>query len=59
MIAGYYHLLERSVYYGELPDEVRRPLEAQITAHHAGINALKPGVRFNEIDDSVNPVFQA
>jgi creatinase len=58
MIVGYYHLLERSVYFGELPDSVRAPLETQIEAHHAGIGALKPGVRFNEIDNAVDPVFE-
>ena len=26
--------------------------------HHAGIGALKRGVRFNEIDDVVNPLFE-
>ena len=58
MIVGYYHLLERSVYFGELPDAVRRPLEVQIAAHHAGIKALKPGMQFNQIDDAVDPVFK-
>jgi creatinase len=58
MVVGYYHLLERSVYFGELPDSVRAPLETQIEAHHAGIGALKPGVRFNEIDNVVDPVFE-
>ncbi|MFT7555926.1 MAG: creatinase, partial [Planctomycetota bacterium] len=58
MIVGYYHLLERSVYFGDLPDTVRKPLQAQIDAHHAGIKALKPGVRFNQIDDVVDPIFE-
>ncbi len=58
MIIGYYHLLERSVYFGEIPDEVRTPMEAQIAAHQAGISALKPGVRFNRIDDVVDPIFR-
>jgi creatinase len=58
MIVGYYHLLERSVYFGDMPDEVRRPLEAQVDAHHAGIGALKPGVKFNEIDNVVDPIFE-
>ncbi len=59
MIVGYYHLLERSVYFGELPNEVLAPLQAQIDAHHAGITMLRPGIRFNQIDDVVNPVFEA
>ncbi|MEM7292357.1 MAG: Xaa-Pro peptidase family protein [Pseudomonadota bacterium] len=59
MIVGYYHLLERSVYFGDLPDEVATPLQVQIDAHHAGIDALKPGVKFNEIDRYVDPVFEA
>ena len=59
MIAGYYHLLERSVFFGELPDTVRKPLEVQIAAHHAGIKILRPGVRFNQIDDVINPILES
>ena len=59
MIAGYYHLLERSVFFGELPDTVRKPLEVQIAAHHAGIKMLRPGVRFNQIDDVINPILES
>jgi creatinase len=59
MIAGYYHLLERSVFFGEVPDTVRKPLEVQIAAHHAGIKMLRPGVRFNQIDDVINPILES
>jgi creatinase len=59
MIAGYYHLLERSIFVGTMPDEVRRPFEACSQAHEAGIAAVKPGVRCNEIDNHVNPIFEA
>ncbi|MEE1567951.1 MAG: Xaa-Pro peptidase family protein [Arenicellales bacterium] len=59
MIAGYYHLLERSVFFGELPDTVRKPLEVQIAAHHAGIKMLRPGVRFNQIDDVIDPILES
>ncbi len=58
MIVGYYHLLERSVYFGNVPDEVQKPLETQIAAHHAGIRALRPGLRFNQIDEVINPIFE-
>ena len=58
LVAGYYHLLERSVYFGDLPDEVRKPLETQIAAHHAGIGALRPGVRFNQVDEAVDPILE-
>lgn len=59
MIAGYYHLLERSIFVGSMPDDVRKPFEVCSAAHEAGIAAVKPGVRCNEIDDHVNPIFEA
>ncbi len=58
MIAGYYHLLERSIFVGAMPDEVRKPFEVCSAAHEAGIAAVKPGVRCNEIDEQVNPIFE-
>ena len=58
MIAGYYHLLERSIFVGDMPDEVRKPFEVCSEAHEAGISAVKPGVRCNEIDEHVDPVFE-
>lgn len=58
MIAGYYHLLERSIFVGKMPDETRKPFEVCSAAHEAGIAAVKPGARFNEIDDHVNPIFE-
>ena len=58
MIAGYYHLLERSIFVGDMPDETRKPFEVCSEAHEAGIAAVRPGVRCNEIDDHVNPVFE-
>ena len=58
MIAGYYHLLERSIFFGKMPDAVRKPFEVCSQAHEAGIAAVRPGVRCNEIDDHVNPVFE-
>ncbi len=58
MIAGYYHLLERSMFVGKMPDDVRKPLEVCSAAHEAGISAVRPGVRCNEIDDHVNPIFE-
>ena len=58
MIAGYYHLLERSIFVGDMPDEVRKPFEVCSEAHEAGIAAVRPGVRCNQIDDHVDPVFE-
>ncbi|MCP4330112.1 MAG: aminopeptidase P family protein [Alphaproteobacteria bacterium] len=58
MVAGYYHLLERSLFFGTMPDHVRKPFEVCSEAHEAGIAAVRPGVRCNEIDDHVNPIFE-
>ena len=59
MILGYYHLLERSLVFGSISDDVRKYFEIQVEVHHAGITALKPGVRLGDIDDAViNPIYQ-
>jgi len=58
MIAGYYHLLERSIFFGKMPDHVSKPFEVCSEAHEAGVAAVKPGVRCNEIDNYVNPILE-
>jgi len=59
MILGYYHLLERSLVFGPISAEVQKYFEIQVEVHHAGIAALKPGVRLGDIDDAViNPIYE-
>ena len=59
MILGYYHLLERSLVFGPISAEVQKYFEIQVEVHHAGIAALKPGVRLGDIDDAIiNPIYE-
>ena len=59
MILGYYHLLERSLVFGPISDKVQKYFDIQVEVHHAGIEALKPGVRLGDIDDAViNPIYE-
>lgn len=58
IIAGYYHVLERSMYWGNIPDEAMPYFKANVRAHHAGLKALKPGRKCSEIDQYVNQVYE-
>ena len=59
MILGYYHLLERSLVFGSMSDEVRKYFDIQVEVHQAGIEALKPGARLGDIDDAViTPIYE-
>ncbi|NIQ37177.1 MAG: M24 family metallopeptidase [Proteobacteria bacterium] len=58
MIVGYYHALERSLVYGPMSEEIRRPFEVNVDAHMAGIEAVGPGVRCGDIDKAINPVYE-
>ena len=59
MILGYYHLLERSLVFGPISAEVQKYFEIQVEDHHAGIAALKPGVRLGDIDAAIiNPIYE-
>ena len=59
MILGYYHLLERSLVFGPISAEVQKYFEIQVEVHHAGIAALKPGVRLGDIDDAIiNTIYE-
>ncbi len=59
MIVGYYHLLERTLVFGPMSDEVKRYFEIEVEVHHSGISALKPGVRLGDIDEAyINPIYR-
>ena len=59
MIMGYYHLLERSLVFGPISPDIQKYFEIQVEVHHAGIAALKPGVRLGDIDDEIiNPIYE-
>lgn len=58
IIAGYYHVLERSMYWGHIPDEALGYFKTNIRAHYAGLKALKAGVLCSDIDRHVNAVYE-
>ncbi|MFQ5933140.1 MAG: M24 family metallopeptidase [Dehalococcoidia bacterium] len=57
-ILGYMGTLERTMMFGPLTDKIRRPFEAAVEAHEAGIAALKPGVPCGYIDRITNGVLE-
>ena len=58
IIAGYYHVLERSMYWGHIPTEALEIFKVNVRAHHAGLQALKAGRKCSEIDQYVNAVYE-
>jgi creatinase len=59
IIVGYYHLLERTLVFGPMSDEVKRYFEIEVEVHHSGISALKPGIRLGDIDEQfINPIYR-
>ncbi|MFQ5873911.1 MAG: M24 family metallopeptidase, partial [Dehalococcoidia bacterium] len=57
-INGYMGTLERTMMFGRMTDEIRRPFEAAAEAHEAGIAAVKPGIRCGDVDRVTNGVLE-
>lgn len=58
IIAGYYHVLERSMYWGHIPNEAMPYFKTNVQAHYAGLKALKAGVKCSSIDQHINQVYE-
>jgi creatinase len=58
IIAGFYHVLERSMYWGNIPDEAMAYFKTNVSAHYAGLKALKAGIKCSDIDQHVNAVYE-
>lgn len=58
IIAGYYHVLERSMYWGHIPDEALDMFKVNVRAHHAGLKVLKAGMKCSDVDRHVNAVYE-
>lgn len=58
IIAGYYHVLERSLYWGHIPDDALEIFKINVRAHHAGLAALKAGAKCSDIDKAINPIYE-
>ena len=57
MIAGYYHALERTLFFDHVPDEALRPWEVNCEVHRRGIELIRPGVRCMDIADELNAIY--
>ena len=57
MIAGYYHALERTLFFDHVPDEAQVPWEVNCEVHRCGIEIIRPGVRCMDIAHELNAIY--
>ena len=57
MIAGYYHALERTLFFDHVPDEALALWEVNCEVHRRGIESIRPGVRCRDIAHALNAVY--
>ncbi len=58
ILAGYYHVLERSLYWGHIPDDAFEVFKVNVTAHHAGLDTLRAGIKCSDVDRVINPIYE-
>jgi len=56
---GYWGNVERAVYVGEPPDDVRRAFQIMVDANEAAISATAPGVPLADVDRAAKAVLAA
>ena len=57
MIAGYYHALERTLFFDHVPDAALALWEVNCEAHRRGIELIRPGVRCSDIARELNAIY--
>ena len=57
MIAGYYHALERTLFFDHVPDEALALWEVNCEVHRRGIESIRPGVRCRDIALALNAIY--
>ena len=57
MIAGYYHALERTLFFDHVPDGALRPWEVNCAVHRRGIELIRPGARCMDVADELNAIY--
>ena len=57
MIAGYYHALERTLFFDHVPDEALRPWEVNCEVHRRGIELIRPGARCMDVAHELNEIY--
>ena len=58
VIMGYFSTLGRGYFLGKIPEEMKRPNEVQQEAVNRAIEAIKPGVKFSDIDKLTTKFFE-
>ena len=59
MIAGYYHALERTLFFDHVPDGALAPWEVNCEVHRRGIELIRPGMRCMDIAHELNEIYAA
>ena len=57
MIAGYYHALERTLFFDHVPDAALALWEVNCEVHRRGIALIRPGVRCMDIAHALNAIY--
>ncbi len=57
MIAGYYHALERTLFFDHVPDDALVLWEVNCEVHRKGIELIRPGVRCMDIAHELNAIY--
>ena len=57
MIAGYYHALERTLFFDHVPDGALAPWQVNCEVHRRGIEIIRPGVRCKDIAHELNEIY--
>ena len=57
MISGYYHALERTLFFDHVPDESLALWEVNCKVHREGIKLIRPGARCMDIARALNTIY--
>ena len=57
MIAGYYHALERTLFFDHVPDAALALWKVNCEVHRRGIELIRPGVRCMDIAHALNAIY--
>ena len=58
MISGYYHALERTLFYGHCSEEHLRLWEINCAVHRRGLSLIRPGARCMDIASELNEIYR-
>ena len=57
MISGYYHALERTLFFDHVPDEALHLWEVNCEVHRRGLELVRPGVRCMDVAHALNAIY--